>query len=121
MAKIKITKPLLKKISDFASNGLSRTDIGYLLGYSSKSHWLKLMRSSEDLESAFIVGKTNSKTLLEKRIFEKALSADKDALQAGIFILNRHHPITDEAIADDDVGSSIADAKAEILKELSNG
>jgi len=116
--KFKITKPLLNKITKWASNGLTRTDIAYLLGYS-KNHWLELMRSNDDLESAYNDGKVEMKSLLQKRVMVKALSDDKDALGASTFLLNRHFPQVDDAEVISDVPSDES-IKQEIINDLNS-
>ena len=119
-SKFKITKPLLKKITTWAGNGLTRTDIAHLLGYS-KDHWLVMMRSSDELEDAYMVGKSDMKSLLQKRVMVKALSDDKDALGAGTFLLNRHFPISaNTEVVADTTGSTDDDIRDEILDELNS-
>ena len=68
-----------------------------------------------------MVGKSDMKSLLQKRVFVKAMSNDKDALGAGTFLLNRHFPISvDTEVVADSTGSTDTDIRDEILSELND-
>ena len=88
-SKFKVTPALLKKLSIWASNGLTRTDVAHLLGYS-KNHWLEMMRSNVDLENAYMVGRSEQKSLLLDATMKRALNDDhKDCHKASEMLIGR--------------------------------
>ena len=91
VSKFKVTKPLLKKIVKWAQNGLNRKDIGILLGYS-PNHFYTMMKTYPEITVAYNEGRVEMKSLLQNRVFTKAMSDDKDSLNASTYLLNRHHP-----------------------------
>ena len=119
VSKFKITKPLLKKITTWAGNGLTRTDISHLLGYS-KNHWLEMMRNNDVLESAYMVGKSDMKSLLQNRVMDLALTSKSDlvSLQSSSYLLNRHHPVADTSTTEAVTTVDDTDIKQEILNDL---
>jgi len=118
VSKFKVTKPLLKKITKWASNGLNKGDIGILLGYT-KDHFYQMMKNSDEMTKAYSEGRVGMKSLLESTILSKAISSDKDSLQAGTYLLNRHFANADDGTNEiTDTGVTDADIKNEILDDL---
>jgi hypothetical protein len=119
ITKLKVTKPLLKKIEKWAGNGLNKGDIGILLGYS-KDHFYQVLKNSDEMTQAYMVGKSTMKSRLQSRVFDKAMSDDKDALQASTFLLNRHFPIDDDVDIDTGSTTSDSDIADKIILEITS-
>ena len=106
---------VLKRISNMASNGLSRDDVAVLCGYSNWNSMTKCEKTRYAIREAFTVG--TSKLMSDMLAHTKylALNAQKDAdqLNASKYIIDRLDKrvgaVSDgvETVTDDDILASI--------------
>ncbi len=118
-SKFKVTKPLLKKISTWACNGLDKKDIAHLLGYS-PNHFYQMMLDNDEMTAAYNVGKSDMKSLLQNRVMNLALKSKSDlvSLQSSSYLLNRHCPVESDSVNEIEVVVSDAEIIKEITDEL---